>query len=82
MSHSDVAMPEDAVFEGAIEGFVPFALDLGKVCTGPSRALIHEYNHDRFMQRARVRTEAIIQADPRDAGTCLRFGRNIKARRV
>ena len=48
-----------------------FALNQGEVCTCPSRAVIHESNYDRFMERAIARTEAIVQADPRNDDTML-----------
>ncbi|MCV6597476.1 MAG: aldehyde dehydrogenase family protein [Mangrovicoccus sp.] len=69
--HKDVAMADDAFFDKAIEGFVLFALNQGEVCTCPSRALIHEDIYDQFMERALARTQAIIQADPRDAATMM-----------
>lgn len=67
----DVLDEDDAFFDKAIEGFVMFALNQGEVCTCPSRALIHESIYDRFMERAIARTEAIVQADPRNADTML-----------
>ncbi|MEM9047482.1 MAG: aldehyde dehydrogenase [Pseudomonadota bacterium] len=68
---SDVAAEDDAFFDKAIEGFVMFALNQGEVCTCPSRALIHESIYDRFMERALARTQAIVQADPREGATML-----------
>ncbi|MEL6511301.1 MAG: aldehyde dehydrogenase [Pseudomonadota bacterium] len=67
----DVLDEDDAFFDKAIEGFVMFALNQGEVCTCPSRALIHESIYDRFMERALARTEAIVQADPRNGDTMM-----------
>ncbi|UWR24595.1 aldehyde dehydrogenase [Sulfitobacter sp. S190] len=67
----DVVQEDDAFFDKAIEGFVMFALNQGEVCTCPSRALVHESIYDQFMERAIARTEAIIQADPRNGDTMM-----------
>ena len=67
----DVFDEDDALVDKAIEGFVMFALNQGEVCTCPSRAVIHESIYDKFMERAIARTEAIIQADPRNDDTML-----------
>lgn len=67
----DVVREDDAYFDKAIEGFVMFALNQGEVCTCPSRAIIHESIYDQFMERAIARTEAIIQADPRNGDTMM-----------
>lgn len=67
----DVCREDDAYFDKAIEGFVMFALNQGEVCTCPSRALIHEDIYDQFMEKAIERTNAIIQADPRNGDTMM-----------
>lgn len=69
--HKDVLDADDAFFDKAVEGFVMFALNQGEVCTCPSRALIHESIYDQFMERAIARTEAIVQADPRNGDTMM-----------
>ncbi|MFF7242699.1 aldehyde dehydrogenase [Embleya sp. NPDC008237] len=66
---ADVADEDDDFFDKAVEGFVMFALNQGEVCTCPSRALIHESIHDRFMERALARTRAIVQGNPLDPAT-------------
>jgi aldehyde dehydrogenase len=67
----DVTAEDDDFFDKAIEGFVMFALNQGKVCTCPSRALIVEAIYDRFMERALKRVEAIVQGDPLDPATMI-----------
>jgi aldehyde dehydrogenase len=67
----DVTAEDDDFFDKAIEGFVMFALNQGKVCTCPSRALIDEAIYDRFMERALKRVEAIVQGDPLDPATMI-----------
>ncbi|MFI6587062.1 aldehyde dehydrogenase [Embleya sp. NPDC050493] len=66
---ADVADEDDDFFDKSVEGFVMFALNQGEVCTCPSRALIHESIHDRFMERALARTRAIVQGNPLDPAT-------------
>src|SRR5450755_2631581 len=68
---ADVAAEDDDFLDKEIEGFVMFALNQGEVCTCPSRALIHEANYDRFMERALKRVEAIVQGDPLDRSTLI-----------
>ena len=48
-----------------------FALNQGEVCTCPSRALIHEYIYDKFIERCIERTKAITQGDPLDSNTMM-----------
>jgi aldehyde dehydrogenase len=67
----DVLADDDEFFDKALEGFAMFALNQGEVCTCPSRALVHEKIHDRFMERALQRVAAIKQGHPLDAKTML-----------
>jgi len=68
---ADVAAQDDEFFDKAIEGFLMFAFNQGEVCTCPSRALIHESIYDRFMDRALLRLQAIVQGDPLDSSTMI-----------
>ena len=67
----DVCEPDDDHFDKAIEGFVMFALNQRKVCTCPSRALIHESIYDRFMENALARVAAITSGDPFEPTTMI-----------
>jgi len=68
---ADVADADDDYFDKAIEGFAMFALNQGEVCTCPSRALVQESIHDRFMERAVAPTKKIKQGHPLDATTMI-----------
>ena len=48
-----------------------FALNQRKVCTCPSRALIHESIYDRFMENALARKAAITSGDAFDPTTMI-----------
>jgi len=67
----DVAAQDDEFFDKAIEGFVMFALNQGEVCTCPSRALIQESLHNRFMDKALARVASIKQGNPLDTETMI-----------
>jgi aldehyde dehydrogenase len=66
----DVMAANDDFLEKALEGFTMFALNQGEVCTCPSRALIHEKIHGKFMELAleRTRKHAVV-GDPLDPAT-------------
>src|SRR5580698_7319531 len=49
---ADVMDHDDSYFDKALEGFTMFALNQGEVCTCPSRVLVEEKIHDRFMEHA------------------------------
>ncbi len=68
---ADVMDRDDAFLDKAIEGFVMFALNQGEVCTCPSRALVHESIHQRFMERVLRRVEAIRQGNPLNPETMI-----------
>jgi aldehyde dehydrogenase len=67
----DVMEADDAFFDKALEGFAMFALNQGEVCTCPSRALVHEWIYDAFMERAISRVEKIKMGHPLDSGTMM-----------
>ncbi|MBE7175476.1 MAG: aldehyde dehydrogenase [Mucilaginibacter polytrichastri] len=62
---------DDAYFDKCLEGAVLFALNQGEVCTCPSRMLVHESIFDRFMDRVKERTEAIIVGNPLSKSTMM-----------
>ena len=64
---ADVMEQDDDFLDKALEGFTMFALNQGEVCTCPSRALVHE----RFMEKAIARVEAIKLGNPLDASTMI-----------
>ncbi|WP_435108795.1 acetaldehyde dehydrogenase ExaC [Nocardiopsis synnemataformans] len=66
---ADVAAADDAFYDKALEGFTLFALNQGEVCTCPSRALVQDAVHDRFMGDALARVGRIRQGDPLDTDT-------------
>ena len=68
---ADVMDRDDAFLDKAIEGFVMFALNQGEVCTCPSRALVQESIHQRFMERVLRRVEAIRQGNPLNPETMI-----------
>jgi aldehyde dehydrogenase len=68
---ADVLAEDDDFFDKALEGFAMFALNLGEVCTCPSRALIEESIYARFMERAIKRFEAIKQGSPFEMSTMI-----------
>ena len=68
---ADVMDADDDFLDKAIEGFVMFALNQGEVCTCPSRALIDESIYDAFIEKAIVRTKAIVAGDPLDIATMI-----------
>jgi len=57
---------DDAFLDKAIEGAVLFALNLGEICTCPSRLLIQESIYDKFIERVIERVNAIKVGDPLD----------------
>ncbi|PBQ31080.1 aldehyde dehydrogenase [Sphingobacteriaceae bacterium] len=57
---------DDDFFDKAVEGAVLFALNQGEVCTCPSRILVHEKIHDKFIKRVVERTKAIKIGNPLD----------------
>jgi aldehyde dehydrogenase len=68
---ADVMEADDDFCDKALEGFAMFALNQGEVCTCPSRALVQESIYDRFMERAVVRTKAIVEGNPLDPATMI-----------
>jgi aldehyde dehydrogenase len=67
----DVCDKDDEFFDKAVEGFAMFALNQGEVCTCPSRALVQESIHDRFMERVVARVKKIKQGNPLDTDTMI-----------
>lgn len=61
-----VGAEDDDYFDKAVEGAILFALNQGKVCTCPSRILVHENIYEKFMKRVIERTKAIKIGNPLD----------------
>ena len=68
---NDVAAHDDAFYDKALEGFTPFALNQGEVCTCPSRGLIEAGIYDKFLGDVTARTKAIKQGHPLDLSTMI-----------
>ena len=62
---------DDDFFDKCLEGAVMFALNQGEVCTCPSRMLVQESIHDRFIERVIERTKAIKLGHPLDPTTMM-----------
>ena len=60
---------DDEFFDKVLEGFAMFALNQGKVCTCPSRALVQKWIYDKLMERAVARVKKIKQGHPLDMTT-------------
>ena len=65
----DVMDADDEFFDKALEGFSMFALNQGEVCTCPSRVLIQESIHEKFLERAVKRVQSMKQGHPLDMAT-------------
>ncbi len=68
---ADVMDEDDDFLDKAVEGLVMFALNLGEVCTCPSRALVHESIYDEFIKRCIERVKAIKMGNPLDTDTMI-----------
>lgn len=68
---ADVMDKDDDYLEKALEGFAMFALNQGKVCTCPSRALVHESIAEAFLKKAVERVKNIKTGHPLDTDTMI-----------
>jgi aminomuconate-semialdehyde/2-hydroxymuconate-6-semialdehyde dehydrogenase len=66
---SPLLILDDADLDLAVDLAVEQFDNAGQVCLGAFRVLVHESQHDEFLQRVLAKAQTVVQGDPRDERT-------------